>query len=95
MDNIAVRCTSLAFDHRNIGIFQHDQAVMYRHFNPYGQKIHLSQFPEQSHRVNSHRRQPRAQQLNPACTAAAPGDDDPSALAVDADAKLTQSADLL
>ena len=30
-----------------------------------GQKIDPSQFPDQSHPVNSHRRQPRAQQLNP------------------------------
>ena len=34
--------------------------------NPYSQKTHLSQFPDQSHRVNSHRRQPRVQQLNAA-----------------------------
>ena len=48
--------------------------------NPYGQKIHPSQVPDQSHPVNSHRRQPRAQPLNPAQAAAAPGTHDPSAL---------------
>ena len=42
--------------------------------------INQSLFPEQRHRVNSHRRQPCAQQLNPACTAAAPGLHDPSAM---------------
>ena len=43
--------------------------------------INPSLFPEQRHRVNSHRRQPCAQQLNPAWAAAAHGDDEPSALA--------------
>ena len=55
-------------------------------------KIHPSQFPDQRHRVNSHRCQPRATQfnekfeytrakpqLNPAWAAAAPGEHDPSA----------------
>ena len=73
MDNIAVRCTSLAYDHRNIGILQHDQAVMYRHFNPYGQKIRPSQFPDQSRPVDSHRGSTqRAQPQRPGYTTQAP-----------------------
>ena len=60
---------------------------------PHGQKIRLSQFPDQNLRVNSHRCQPRAQpldqnpqlrpikpRLKPAWAAAAPGEHDPSAL---------------
>ena len=39
----------------------------------YGQKTHLSHYPDQ-------RRQPRAKPLDPACTAASPGEHDPSAL---------------
>ena len=46
----------------------------------YGQKIYPSQFREKRHRVNSHRSQPHAQQLNPAQTAAAQSEHDPSAL---------------
>ena len=55
--------------------------------------INPSQFPDQSHRVNSHRRQPRATQfnekieyatakpqLNPAQAAAAQSEHDPNAL---------------
>ena len=42
--------------------------------NPNGQKTRPSQFPDESHR-----RQPRAKPLNPACTAAAPGEHDPNA----------------
>ena len=57
----------------------------------YGQKIYPSQLSDQCHRVNSHRRQPHAQQLNPAWAGASQGEHDPSTLAVDADAKLTQS----
>ena len=41
--------------------------------DPYGQKIHLSQFPD-------HRSQPRVTQFNPAWAAAAPGQHDPSTL---------------
>ena len=56
------------------------QADLILENDPYGQKIHLSQFPDQRHRVNSHCRQPRAKPLNPTWAAAAPGEHDPSAL---------------
>ena len=48
--------------------------------SPYGQNINPNQFPDQRYRVNGHHRQPRAKPLNPACTAAAPGEHEPSAL---------------
>ena len=44
----------------------------------YGQKIYPSQLSDQCHRVNSHRRQPHAQQLNPAWAGASHGEHDPS-----------------
>ena len=46
--------------------------------NPYGQKIHPSQFPDQHRRFNNCR-QPLTQQLSPA-QAAAPGEHNPNAL---------------
>ena len=49
-------------------------------FIPQGQNIHPRKFPDQRHRVNSHRSQPSAQQLNPAQAAAAPGLHDSSTL---------------
>ena len=39
-------------------------------------KNHPSQFPDQSHRVNSHRHQPRVQLLKPPQAATAPGEHD-------------------
>ena len=38
--------------------------VRYHFQTPYGQKTHPSQFPDQRHRINSHRRQPRNTQFN-------------------------------
>ena len=48
--------------------------------SPYGQNINPNQFPDQSHRVNSHRQQLRAKSLKPALAATAPGLHDPNAL---------------
>ena len=46
---------------------------------PQGQNIHLRRSLDQRRRFDSYRRQPRAQQLNPAWAAEARSDDDPNA----------------
>ena len=56
------------------------QADLILENDPVWQKTRPSQFPDESHPVDSHRRQPRAKLPNPAWAVAAPGLHDPSTL---------------